>query len=363
MPLPSNLSTVTVTGTYLTLDGAPATGTISFTPQVAAGSILTDPTGTAMLVPNPPPTATLDGTGSFSIALPATDDTDLQPNGWTYLVQAQFGNTKATPYSISLPAATSPVDLKSKAPSVPVTASVVMVRSVNGTLPDASGNVVVAGGGGSGTGTVTAVNSVAPDGTGNVTLTAANVGALTQSVADGRYDALGAATTAAASKAQGLTPTAVKTSAYTAAAGDYVPVDISAGPVTVTLPSAPADKTRIAVQAVAVAGSNTVTIATAGADVLNTAAGPTSMTLASLNQGVVLQYAATPHIWYVQTGATGAAGATGATGAAGATGATGTAGTRGSQWFFGAGVPGTVTGSQTGDIYLDVNAGDIYQLS
>lgn len=594
MPLPGNLSTVIVQGTYLTLgDGDPAVGTITFTPQLAPGVILTDPTGAAMLVPGPIP-VTLDGTGSFSIELPATDDTDLQPNGWTYLVQAQFGQTKANPYSISLPAADSPVDLKSKAPSVPVTSSVVMVRSVNGTLPDASGNVVVSGGGGGGGGSVDSVNGVSPDGSGNVTITAATVGALTQSAADARYPELSANNTltgqfwkigptsyaftpvgsqsaylivdrgdaaddagielrslgaikaevglsttegnlhikavtgspgsetfldaviienatgyvyiperlgvgtipaellhiagsapgarilgkientggvgtgfefvgtgsvswgiftdialnggnnwglfdntagypprlmvdstgrvvigsdtpgpAAASSldvvgsintrginglsglnfcgslttqgaptsgayqvhdavrdsagtwwfcssagtpgtwvqgasGQLLTPTAVKTSAYTAVAGDYVPVDVSTSNVTVTLPTAPADKTRIGITAVALTGANAVTIAVGSGDVFNKTGGVTSWSLSTLNQGVVLQYAASTHIWYV---------------AAGSPGPTGATGTRGSQWWFGAGAPGTVTGSIVGDQYLDINAGDIYQLS
>jgi hypothetical protein len=40
-----------------------------------------------------------------------------------------------------------------------------------------------------------------------------------------------------AAKSQALTATAVKTSAYTAAAGDFVPVDTTSGAVTITLPS------------------------------------------------------------------------------------------------------------------------------
>lgn len=48
-----------------------------------------------------------------------------------------------------------------------------------------------------------------------------------------------------------LTPTAVKTANYTAAAGDLVLCDISAGSFTVTFPTAPADKTQIGVKVVA----------------------------------------------------------------------------------------------------------------
>jgi len=57
----------------------------------------------------------------------------------------------------------------------------------------------------------------------------------------------------------------------------------------------------------------------------------------------------------------GAAGATGPTGPAGATGAAGPTGTRGSLWNVGSGAPGTITGQQTGDMYLDSGSGNVWQ--
>ena len=101
--------------------------------------------------------------------------------------------------------------------------------------------------------------------------------------------------------AQGLTPTAVKTGAYTAAAGDFIPVDISGSSVTITLPAAPADKSRVEIKIINTSGSNTVTINTGGSDVFNKASGTTSATLSLLNQAVMLQYAASSAIWYVQS--------------------------------------------------------------
>jgi hypothetical protein len=65
-------------------------------------------------------------------------------------------------------------------------------------------------------------------------------------------------------------------------------------------------------------------------------------------------------------GPQGIQGATGAQGPAGADGAQGPAGpqgTRGSQWFTGHGAPGAIAGSAAGDMYLDVDSGDTYQLS
>lgn len=98
-----------------------------------------------------------------------------------------------------------------------------------------------------------------------------------------------------------LVPTAVKTSAYTAAASDYVPVDTTSGAVTVTLPSAPADKTRIGVKHVIQAGTNIVTVAAGGSDVFNKTSGSTSITLPLLNQSYMLQYKSSSAIWYVQS--------------------------------------------------------------
>lgn len=96
-----------------------------------------------------------------------------------------------------------------------------------------------------------------------------------------------------------LIPTAVKTAAYTAAVYDLVPVDTSAASVTITLPTAPADKARIAVKMIAVSGSFVCTIALGGSDVFNKAGGGTTLTLSLVNQAAVLQYQATGAIWYV----------------------------------------------------------------
>ena len=97
-----------------------------------------------------------------------------------------------------------------------------------------------------------------------------------------------------------FTPEPNKTSAYTAVPGDYVPVDTTSGAVTITLPTAPAAGTNIAVKLVANGGtSNAVTIAAGGADVFNNAGGATTYTLSGLYQGVMLQYLSTPSVWAV----------------------------------------------------------------
>lgn len=96
-------------------------------------------------------------------------------------------------------------------------------------------------------------------------------------------------------------PTSVKTAAYTANAGDYIPVDTTNGVVTITLPIAPADRTRVGIKMVVQGGVNAVTIAAAAGSVFNKANGSTTLTLSLLAQGVLLQYTATTNIWYVQS--------------------------------------------------------------
>jgi len=60
---------------------------------------------------------------------------------------------------------------------------------------------------------------------------------------------------------------------------------------------------------------------------------------------------------------TGPQGPPGPAGADGATGPAGAQGPRGTTWFYGTGGPsGTIPGSITGDLYIDVINGDVYTL-
>ena len=124
-------------------------------------------------------------------------------------------------------------------------------------------------------------------------------------------DASGNLVDAAVQPHSGLNPTAVKTGPYTAAAFDLVSVDTTAGNVTITLPTAPADKTRIGVQMVKQSGSNFVTVNTGGSDVFNVAAGATSLTINTLFEDVTMQYNSTSGIWHVTGDTSGGLHATG----------------------------------------------------
>lgn len=100
------------------------------------------------------------------------------------------------------------------------------------------------------------------------------------------------------SYSQNLIPTAVKTSNYTAAVSDFIPCDVSGGSFTVTLPTAPVDKTRISIKIIATSGSNVLNLALGGSDHFNTSSGPTTGSLKLLNQATTFQYASASAIWY-----------------------------------------------------------------
>ncbi len=92
MPLPGNVDTITVTGTYVDMSGAPLSGTVTF---VASVNRLRDPDAD-VIITDYPFVATLDGSGSFSIELPATDDSDLVPSPWYYRVTENLNDHRET---------------------------------------------------------------------------------------------------------------------------------------------------------------------------------------------------------------------------------------------------------------------------
>lgn len=96
MSLPAAIQPITVTASYLTADGEPQTGLVTFTPSViatVAGGILTAT----------PVRIQLDETGSLSVVLAATDDPQWSAPGWTYTVTENFTRSQVRRYSVELP--------------------------------------------------------------------------------------------------------------------------------------------------------------------------------------------------------------------------------------------------------------------
>lgn len=93
------------------------------------------------------------------------------------------------------------------------------------------------------------------------------------------------------------TVTSVKTAAYTAAVGEFVRCDASAGGFTVTLPAAPVKGSVVVVRKIDTS-SNTVLVQRGnGTDAFNVEGGPTGLQLATPGQSVTLRYDS--GIWHV----------------------------------------------------------------
>lgn len=143
MPLPANLTTVTVTGRYVDASGAAVRGSVTFTldtPLLDAGA--------STVIIETQYTVALDATGAFSVALPATNDPDVTPTGWTWTMTPNFDG--ADPIMFALPTNLTTVDITTLAPALPnpsATYSYVLVSAVgapSGVAPlNASGKLPV----------------------------------------------------------------------------------------------------------------------------------------------------------------------------------------------------------------------------
>lgn len=123
MPLPGNLSTVTVTGKYVDFQGNAIRGQVRFTLPTDP---LVDSAADVIVVPTTV-TANLDENGSFTVTLPATDDADVYPNGVQYIVSEAF--TGGRTYSLALPALPATVDLSTVAPTPTLSPAFVALTS------------------------------------------------------------------------------------------------------------------------------------------------------------------------------------------------------------------------------------------
>jgi hypothetical protein len=99
MALGPNLTTVTVTGSYVNFEGTPIEGQIRF----SIGEVLRNGTDDQMVAPSS--VVVPLSSGSFSVALPATNDPDVVPNPFVYTVEESFPNGRT--YEISIPYTTS----------------------------------------------------------------------------------------------------------------------------------------------------------------------------------------------------------------------------------------------------------------
>jgi lysophospholipase L1-like esterase len=94
-----------------------------------------------------------------------------------------------------------------------------------------------------------------------------------------------------------LTPTATKTATYTAAVGDLAMMNVAGGATTLTLPTAPADKSQVAYRAIGATAAVPLVINRGGStDTIGTA-GATSASIPLAEEVTVLQYDAANTRW------------------------------------------------------------------
>jgi hypothetical protein len=128
LALPAGLTTVEVTGKYLSPEGSQATGQVSFD----IPSPLIDSNDKVVLVPLTI-RRQLDATGSFTATLPVTDDTDLTPLNWYYTITERIDRWQSRTWSFQLPASAGPsVDITELTPITPSLEVFGTVTSVDG---------------------------------------------------------------------------------------------------------------------------------------------------------------------------------------------------------------------------------------
>jgi hypothetical protein len=118
MALGPNLTTVTITGSYVDFEGTPIEGQIRF----SISEVLRNGTDDQMVAPSS--VVVPLSSGSFSVSIPATNDPDVVPNPFVYTVEESFPNGRS--YEISIPYTTSgSLDLADISPDPALTESYV----------------------------------------------------------------------------------------------------------------------------------------------------------------------------------------------------------------------------------------------
>lgn len=112
MALSPDLSTVTLQGTYVDLQGNAIAGSVRFTPT----TIIKDKDQNQIII-NAALTDVLDGSGSFSLTIPNTNDPDVVPQPFAYLVEEVFSGGRT--FYITIPTGgADPENIADLAPAV-----------------------------------------------------------------------------------------------------------------------------------------------------------------------------------------------------------------------------------------------------
>ncbi len=125
MALPGDIAVITLTGTYLDMQGNARTGTVTLTPSTP---VLVDASSSTMLGGVPVPVA-LNSSGAFSVVLPCTSG--LTPSGWVWEVTEAVSGAPQRSYGIALPSSLgSAADISTLTPvAVPAPSSPYLLAS------------------------------------------------------------------------------------------------------------------------------------------------------------------------------------------------------------------------------------------
>lgn len=114
MALPGDIAVITLTGTYIDMQGNSRSGTVTFTPSTP---ILVDATSSSILG-GITVIESLNASGAFSVVLPCTNG--LAPSGWVWNVTENVSGALARSYSIALPSTLGgTVDISTLTPVTP----------------------------------------------------------------------------------------------------------------------------------------------------------------------------------------------------------------------------------------------------
>jgi len=131
MALPSNIGKGTVQGHIIDSQGNPLSGSLTLTPNFTVLKDATDTPNPTVILPKAV-VATLDSSGSFSVAVQATDDTDATPFNWTYSITSSLNGATLPPMAFAVPEGET-VDIGTLVP----------VSPSGGTIINGSGAIVV----------------------------------------------------------------------------------------------------------------------------------------------------------------------------------------------------------------------------
>jgi len=134
---PSNYGGCRIQGTYIDFLARPVSGKLILKP---APSVLLNPTAKKILV-SLDLEFNLDNNGSVDFIIPATNDTDLNPAGWTYTVIETFVGVMGRTYPIEAPVGAT-VNLVDVAPVIASTGNAI----IRGPIGMSAYEVAVAGG-------------------------------------------------------------------------------------------------------------------------------------------------------------------------------------------------------------------------